>query len=183
LINNAGVTLLGEAQNLSFKRCKTLIDVNLMGAINGTNLIYPLMIAARKGHIVSTSSIAASTGYATAAAYTSSKAALFEFCRSLRAEAGQYGIKISVVCPGYVDSGMFSEDRIVGADRMALVKDLPVKMMTPSDAAWRYLNGVSKGKDLVIFPLSAKTLWFVSKWFPSLLGIFQKRFLRVFRGK
>lgn len=183
LINNAGVTLLAEAQNVTFERAKWLLDVNLMGAINGTTLLYPQMIAQRKGHIVSTASIAASTGYATASAYTASKAGLIEFSRSLRAEAVRYGVKVSVVCPGYVDSGIFSGDRIIGADREEMIRDLPVKMMTPHDAARRYLDGVSKERKLVVFPLTARILWTVSCWFPSMLGVFQRRFLRVFRRK
>ncbi len=183
LFNNAGVTLLGSAQNLPFARWKWVIDINLMGTVNGTRLVYPEMIRRGSGHIINTASIAGSTGYATAAAYTTSKAAILEFSRSLRAEAKAYGVRVSVVCPGYVNSAIFSQDRIVGADRDAMVRDLPVRMMTPDEAAFGFLRGVSKRKNTIVFPFSARFLWFLSCWLPSSLGVFQRRFMRVFQAK
>lgn len=183
LFNNAGVTLLGSAQNLPFARWKWVIDINLMGTVNGTRLVYPEMIRRGSGHIINTASIAGSTGYATAAAYTTSKAAILEFSRSLRAEAKAYGVRVSVVCPGYVNSAIFSQDRIVGADRDAMVCDLPVRMMTPDEAAFGFLRGVSKRKNTIVFPFSARFLWFLSCWLPSSLGVFQRRFMRVFQAK
>lgn len=181
LFNNAGVTLLGEAQNISFDRWQWLLNINLMGTINGTRLVYPKMLERKSGHIVNTASIAGSTGYATAAAYTTSKAAILEFSRSLRSEAEGYGVRVSVVCPGYVNSKIFSQDRIFGADRDAMVRDLPVKMMSTDEAAYGFMKGVYKGKKTIIFPYSARLLWVISCWAPSILGVFQKRFLRVFR--
>ncbi len=181
LFNNAGVTQLGEAQNIPFERWKWVLDINLMGVINGTMLVYPIMIAQGKGHIINTASVAGATGYATAAAYTASKAAVLGFTRSLRAEAKAYGVRISVACPGYVDSGIFSQERIVGADLDTMISDLPVKMMTPQQAASGILEGVMNRKDTIVFPFSARCLWNMSCWAPPLIAPFQKRFLRVFQ--
>ena len=181
LFNNAGVTQLGEAQNIPFERWKWVLDINLMGVINGSLLVYPIMIAQGKGHIINTASVAGATGYATAAAYTASKAAVLEFTRSLRAEAKSYGVRVSAACPGYVNSGIFTQDRIVGADCDDMIRDLPVKMMTPEEAATGFLNGVLDGRNTIVFPFSARCLWNVSCWAPSLIAPFQKRFLRVFQ--
>jgi NADP-dependent 3-hydroxy acid dehydrogenase YdfG len=180
LFNNAGVTQLGEAQNIPFERCKWLLDINLMGVVYGTQLVYPIMIGQGRGHIICTASIAGATGYATAAAYTASKAAILEFVRSLRAEAKGYGVLVSVACPGYVDSGIFSEDRIVGASRQDVLGDLPVKMMSSDVAAYHLLKGVAKRKNSIIFPFSARVLWECAKWAPSWITPFQRRFLKVF---
>ncbi len=181
LFNNAGVTLLGEAQKIPFERWQWLLDINLMGVILGTQAVYPIMIAQGSGHIVNTSSIAGATGYATAAAYTASKAAILEFSRSLRAEAKDYGVRVSVVCPGYVDTNIFAQDRIVGADRDAMIRDLPVEMMTPDQAARGFLKGVATGKNTIVFPGSARFLWHLSHWLPAMIGPFHRRFLRVFQ--
>jgi len=181
LFNNAGVTQLGEAQNIPFERWKWVLDINLMGVIHGTHLVYPIMIAQGQGHIINTASVAGATGYATAAAYTASKAAVLEFTRSLRVEARSYGVKISAACPGYVNSAIFTQDRIVGADCDAMIRDLPVKMMTPDEAAIGFLKGVIARKNTIVFPLSARFLWTLSCWTPSLMASFQKRFLRVFQ--
>lgn len=181
LFNNAGVTLLGEAHKLPFERWRSLLDVNLMGVIHGCHLVYPLMIAQGRGHIINTASIAGITGYATAAAYTASKAAILELTRSLRAEARAYGVQVAAACPGYVDSGIFQQDNICGADRAAVIDDLPVRMMTPAQAARHLLNGVTDGRGTIVFPCSARLLVFLAVWTPWLVQPFHRRFLRVFR--
>ena len=181
LFNNAGVTQLGEAQNIPFERWKWLLDINLMGVIHGTQLVYPIMIGQRRGHIINTASVAGATGYATAAAYTASKAAVLELTRSLRVEARAYGVRISAACPGYVSSAIFSQDRVVGADCGEMIRDLPVKMMTPDQAAAGFLKGVMARKDTIVFPFTARFLWAMSCWAPSLMAPFQARFLRVFQ--
>ena len=68
------MTLLGEAHKLEFERWKWLLDINVMGVVHGIASVYPGMARRGSGHIVNTASIAAGTGYATAAAYTASKA-------------------------------------------------------------------------------------------------------------
>jgi NADP-dependent 3-hydroxy acid dehydrogenase YdfG len=181
LFNNAGVTQLGEAQNIPFDRWKWLLDINLMGVVNGIMAVYPIMIRQGGGHIINTASIAAATGYATAAAYTASKVAVLELSRSLRSEAKAHGVRVSAVCPGYVNSGIFVQDCIIGADLDAVIRDLPIKMMTPDVAACHLLKGVIAGKPTIVFPFSAKCLWGLSNWVPSLVGLFQKRFFRVFK--
>jgi len=181
LFNNAGVTLIGESHTIAFEKNKRLLDINLLGLIHGTHLIYPQMVRQGRGHIINTASTAGATGYATAAAYAASKAAVLELTRSLRAEAEGHGVRVSAACPGYVDTGIFAQERIIGMDRENLIKSLPVKMMTSEDAARRLLRGVCAGRKTIVFPASAKLFWYLSRWIPSLLLPFHKRFLRDFR--
>lgn len=182
LFNNAGITQLGESQNIPFETWKRLLDINLMGVIHGCHLVYPIMIRQGSGHIINTASVAGSTGYATAAAYAASKAAIIELSRSLRAEARAYGVRVSSVCPGYVDSGIFTQEHIVGADREAVIRDLPVKMMSPDKAAVCLLRGVMRRDDMIVFPFSAKVLYALSTWAPSLIDPLQTKLLDVFRS-
>jgi len=180
LFNNAGVTQLGEAQNIPFERWKWLLDINLMGVVNGILPVYPIMIRQGGGHIINTASIAGMTGYATASAYTASKAAILELTRSLRSEARFHGVKVSAACPGYVDSDIFVQDRIVGADLDAITKAFPARMMSPDEAACHLLRGVIAGKPTMIFPFSARFLWNLSTWAPRVVAPFQKKFMKVF---
>jgi len=181
LFNNAGVTLLQETLEVSFDQWKSLLDVNILGVCNGVASIYPLMIKQGYGAIINTSSIAAVTGYATATAYTCSKAFVMGLSRSLRAEAKEHGIQVTLVCPGYVKTNIFSTDKIVGADRGAVFSQMPFKSISPDKAAECILLGTLRKKKNVIFPFSAKFLWFVAHWFPSMLNPFQAKFLKPFR--
>lgn len=183
LFNNAGVTLLGEAHKVPFARWKWLLDINLMGVLNGIMHVYPVMVKQGGGHIVSTGSVAGVTGYATASAYTMAKKAVIGMSTSLAAEAKAYGVKVSVVCPGYVNSNIFSQDRVVGANVTEVIKDLPAPMMSPDEAARDYLAGVAKGKRVVVFPANAKLLWTIGRWAPMLLRPIQGRLMRKFAGR
>lgn len=182
LFNNAGVTLLGESQHIPFERWKWLLDINLMGVVHGILAVYPIMVRQKQGHIINTASIAGLTGYATASAYTASKAAVLELTRSLRAEAHIHNVRISAACPGYVSSGIFAEDRIVGADVKSITKAFPTKMMTPQVAASHMLKGVISGKETIVFPFSARFLWGLSNWAPGLTAPFQQKFIKVFHS-
>lgn len=181
LFNNAGVTLLGETQRIPFERHKWLLDINLMGVVHGIHLIYPLMIRQAGGWIINTASVAGATGYATATAYTASKAAVLELSRSLAVEAAHWGVKVSVACPGYIDSGIFAQDRIMGADRDDVIRDMPVRMMTPDEAADHLLCGLMKGGKTIVFPWSARLLWVVARWVPAAMTPLHKKVMKVFR--
>ena len=146
LFNNAGVTLLGEVHKVPFERWRWLLDINLMGVLNGVIHVYPIMVKQGHGHLVSTGSVAGVTGYATAAAYTTAKNAVIGMTESLAAEAVGHGVKVSVACPGYVNSNIFSQDRVVGAKVDEVLGDLPAPLMTPDQAAMLYLRGVAAGK-------------------------------------
>jgi len=180
LFNNAGVTLVGAAHTIPFERWKWLLDINVMGAVNGTQIVYPRMAARGAGHIVNTASIAGVTGYASACAYTASKGVVIELSRSTGAEARAYGVKVSLVCPGYVDTNIFTQDRVVGADVGRMLGDLPIRMMTSERAATVILSGVARGREVIVFPLSSKLLWHVAHWAPALLGSFQRRLMSLF---
>jgi NADP-dependent 3-hydroxy acid dehydrogenase YdfG len=180
LFNNAGVTLLGEARRVPFERWKWLLDINLMGVLNGVMLVYPVMVKQGGGHIVSTGSVAGVTGYATASAYTTAKKAVIGMSHSLAAEAKAYGVTVTVVCPGYVNSNIFTQDRVVGANVKEVLNDLPAPMMSPDHAARQYLAGVAKGKRTVVFPANAKLLWFLGRWMPIVLRPIQERLMRKF---
>jgi NADP-dependent 3-hydroxy acid dehydrogenase YdfG len=181
LFNNAGVTLLGEAHKVPFDRWRWLLDVNVAGVIAGTAHVYPHMVRRGGGHIVNTASIAGVTGYPTAAAYTMSKAAVLELTRSLRAEARTFGVRVSAACPGYVDTGIFTQDRTVGAQLATVIRDLPASMMSPEAAAAAILDGVARGRHPIVFPLGARLLWHAAKWVPALIRPLHQRLLATFR--
>jgi NADP-dependent 3-hydroxy acid dehydrogenase YdfG len=180
LFNNAGITLLGKSHAIPFAQTRRLLEINLLGVIHGIQFVYPEMLRRRSGHIINTASVAGAGGYATAAAYAASKSAVIELTRSLRAEARTHGVRVSAACPGYVDSAIFATDRIHGADREKVIHDMPVKMLKPEDAARMLLKGVARHHNPIVFPVSAKVLWFLANWFPAAIRPFQRSFIKTF---
>lgn len=181
LFNNAGVTLLSDAVDISSDQWKSLLDVNIMGVCNGIAAVYPQMVKQQKGYIINTSSIAAVTGYATAAPYTCSKAFVVGLTKSLRPEAKENNVDVSLVCPGYVKTSIFTKDRIIGADMDKVFSRMPFKFISSEKAADYILSGVVRKKKKIIFPFSSKFLWFISHWMPFVLAPFHRGFLQPFR--
>lgn len=83
---------------------KATFDVNVLGTISLTRLLAPYMLKQGRGHFVVMSSAAGKTPAPGQAAYSASKHALNGYFHTLRSELCQKGIKVTVVCPGPVDT-------------------------------------------------------------------------------
>lgn len=113
LVNNAGLCVLGAFEELPEALIRKTIDVNLVGAILGMQLMLPLM-RERGGSIVNIASTAGLRGYVNLAHYAASKWGLLGASRSVALEYGAYGIRVNAVCPGAVDTPMATEDTRAG---------------------------------------------------------------------
>src|SRR6266568_662707 len=80
------------------------IDVNLRGVVHGVQAVYPLMVRQRSGHIVNTASLAGLLPAPGATAYAMTKHAVVGLSLSLRGEAAAYGVRVTAVCPGVVET-------------------------------------------------------------------------------
>jgi short-subunit dehydrogenase len=109
LINNAGIEDVIDFETMPPERMEEIIHVNLVGLMWLTRLVLPSMIERRTGHICNISSVAGLSPVPHNAVYSASKHAVVGLSRSLRWELAEHGIEVSVVCPGFVDGGMFAE--------------------------------------------------------------------------
>jgi len=109
LINNAGIVSAGPITEVSEDKHTLTFMVNALGVARMSRAVLPSMIARGRGHIVNIASAAGLTGVALGATYSSSKWAVVGFSESLLYEMAHLGhpIKVTCVCPGYVDTGMF----------------------------------------------------------------------------
>jgi 3-oxoacyl-[acyl-carrier protein] reductase len=124
LVNNAGIggsaSLLHE---LDPKEWDAIFHTNVRGAFYVMRAVVPLMIASGGGHIVNISSLAGKNPLPRGAAYSSSKWALNGLTYSVAEELRAYNIRVSVICPGSVDTE-FSPHAGKAADRMLRPKDV-----------------------------------------------------------
>ncbi len=182
LFNNAGVTLFSEVLDMSLDHWDKIIKVNLLGVINGIDLVYKIMTQQGSGSIVNVASTAGLVGYPSAAAYASSKSAVLGLSQSLRIEAEEFGVNINVACPGYVDTGIYTSGTVINAKLDDFINKIPFKMISAACAAEEILKGTYKNKALIIFPFHAKFLWFVHRFFPFLIEIPMKKVMQQFRN-
>lgn len=107
LMNTAGVSQFGPVEKATYDDWDWQIDVNLKGMINGVQTLLPRMIERGKGgHIVNTASMSAFVALPTTAIYCTTKYAVRGYSESLRIELDKYGIGVSCLCPGGVNTNI-----------------------------------------------------------------------------
>ncbi|PGY06329.1 SDR family NAD(P)-dependent oxidoreductase [Bacillus sp. AFS031507] len=101
LVNNAGNFYGGFFEELTPQQIERQINTNLYGPMNVTRAVLPVMRKARSGHIISISSLAGLAGFEYNAAYCASKFGLEGFMESLHQDVAPFGIKTTIVEPGF----------------------------------------------------------------------------------
>jgi short-subunit dehydrogenase len=181
IFNNAGLSISGEAYDLKLEHWQKVIGVNLMGVIYGTTYAYSVMVKQEFGHIVNIASLAGLIGYPMNTPYATTKHGVVGLSTSLREEGADLGIKVSVVCPGYIDTGIFDAAIILNGDKDQIMENLPFKLMEVKKAAKSILKGVAKNKAIITFPFYTGLLWKIHRIHPGLLSPLGRKTVREFR--
>lgn len=106
LVNNAGISSISPAEDLSAAEYRRVLEVNLVAPFLLSKAFGASMLAARSGAIVNVASIAGLVGVADRAGYNASKHGLIGLTRTLAAEWGGRGVRVNAVCPGWVKTEM-----------------------------------------------------------------------------
>lgn len=104
LINNAGVGHFAPIHELKESQWDEMMNVNVKGAFLCTKYVVPQLLAKEKGHIINISSVAGIEGFPRGTGYSASKFGLMGLTDSLMKELKPHGIKVSVICPGSVQT-------------------------------------------------------------------------------
>ena len=132
LINNAGITADQLFLRMSDDDWDNVINTNLTGTFNLTKIFLKNMIKNKFGRIINISSISGLMGNPGQVNYSSSKAALNGFTKSLAKEVGSRNITVNCVAPGFIDTDMTSY--IGENERNEILKKIPLnKFGSPED--------------------------------------------------
>jgi NAD(P)-dependent dehydrogenase (short-subunit alcohol dehydrogenase family) len=105
LVNNAGVgSFSGALHEMTPQTWEKILNINLRGVFYTIRAFAPMMIHAKSGHIINISSLAGKNPVPNGAAYAASKWGLNGLSYSVAEELRGYNIRVSVVCPGSVDT-------------------------------------------------------------------------------
>jgi len=128
LVNNAGVSSITPAEDITAAEWQRVMNVNLLGPFLCCRTFGRIMLQQGSGSIVNIASVAGLLGVADRAAYNASKHGLIGLTRTLAAEWGGRGVRCNAVCPGWVktpmddsaqDAGLYSDSDITGRVPMA----------------------------------------------------------------
>lgn len=141
VIANAGVAPGGAEGADAAEKGRRILAVNLDGVLNTVDPIRPRMAARGAGQIALMSSLAGFRGFPGVGAYAASKAAVRVYGEALRVDLRPRGVRVSVICPGFVRTPMTD-----GAD-------FPMPMlMEVEDAAAAIRRGLARDRPLIAFP-------------------------------
>lgn len=168
VFNIAGVSLLSEIRDMEEAQWQRVIEVNLMGTLYGSKIAYDRMVRQGHGHIVNIASAAGLMPQPITSMYTMTKYGIVGFTSCLMAEAADLNVKVSLVCPGYVESNIYDSCELSNVDRAQVKSLVAFKMMKASKAATTILNGVAKNRKIIVFPMHARLFWVLNRLFPGL---------------
>jgi NAD(P)-dependent dehydrogenase (short-subunit alcohol dehydrogenase family) len=180
MFNNAGIVIAGEAQHYEIQDWNRVIDVNLRGVVNGVQAVYAVMRRQGFGHIVNTASIAGLLPMPGLLSYSASKHAVVGLSTSLRIEAAVLGIRVSVLCPGAVETA------IVGGGKFGKVLQPPPpevqkrfwkqgRPISPERFAREAVAAVARNKAIIVIPWWWKIFWWVYRLSPTLALAWTRR--------
>jgi NAD(P)-dependent dehydrogenase (short-subunit alcohol dehydrogenase family) len=175
MFNNAGIShgMGAGARHYGIEDWRRIVEVNLMGVINGVQAAYRVMIDQGFGHIVNTASMAGLVPSPGTTSYVTTKHAIVGLSHNLRAEAEQLGVRVSVLCPGvirtpFLEGGKYA--RHIGEVSKEQYREMWEKHKPmPADAfAHAALDGVAKNHGVIIAPASWKAFWWFFRLAPKL---------------
>jgi NAD(P)-dependent dehydrogenase (short-subunit alcohol dehydrogenase family) len=194
MINNAGINIVGDFRDLDDEAWRRIVAVNLWGVVYGTRAAYEVMLSQGFGHIVNISSGLGLTPGPGNVPYATTKSAIVGFSESLRIEARDLGIHVTVVCPGWIRTPMLEGHSVVARQTLhrtrsgsalqiidAATNGMPFGLHDVERAAWTILHGVARGKAMVVFPAYVRYFWWLYRLCRPASDWWNRREIRRFR--
>ena len=169
LVNNAGVTHRSLLKSTSLEVLHRVMDVNYWGAVNCTMAALEGLVA-RRGQIVTISSVAGFSPLIGRCGYAASKHALHGFFDSLRSEVGPAGVGVLMVCPGFTNTAI--DAHALAGDGGAAGTDKQVfgGRAAPSDVAAAILAAAARRRSRLVLSPVGKASWWLSRILPDVYG-------------
>ena len=178
MFNNAGIAIIGEFRDLPAADWERILSINVGGVFAGTAAAYAVMIRQGSGHIVNTASVAGLVPAPGLAAYCASKHAVVGLSTALRAEAAQYGVKVSAICPGFISTPIF-DSKMVGVPKENEFLNEARKFSIPADqCAARALKGVAGNRAIIPVTGHAHVWWRLNRFAPDAVNAMSRLLAR-----
>mgnify|MGYP001616275801 CR=1 FL=1 len=181
IFNNAGIGIGGEVRHYQIEDWNRVFDVNLRGVANGVQAAYPIMLRQGFGHIVNTASMAGLMPAPGTVSYAATKHAVVGLSTSLRIEAARFGVRVSVICPGVIQTPILHGGGKFGKMLINIPRELEaqywkaLRPMPVDKFAHKVLRAVAKNKPIIIVPARWKLAWWLNRLSPSLGLWFSRR--------
>ncbi|PKP65555.1 MAG: short-chain dehydrogenase [Alphaproteobacteria bacterium HGW-Alphaproteobacteria-7] len=170
MINNAGIGTGGALAELSKDEIDACLDINLRGVLYGAQAAYPYLKASAPGSaLVNIASAAGLNGGSGMSVYSATKFGVRGIAESLDAEWAPDGIKVSSICPSFIDTPLLdgTGNRNANEDIRTRVKAAGLEITPVEQVAEAVWNAVH-GDDLhYLVGKTARQLAFAKRWMPG----------------
>lgn len=171
LINNAGVALMGNVEQLHLDDIEWLFNINFWGVVRTSKAFLPLLRQERQAHVVNLSSVFGLIAPAGQAPYCASKFAVRGFTDALRHELAGSTVSLSVVHPGGIKTRIAHNSRRADSFDETQAKQLADKffsdvMTTPEQAAAQIVNGIERRAPRILVGPDARLMDWLSRLMP-----------------
>lgn len=179
--NNAGIGVGGLAEELTLEHWDRTIDVNLRGVVHGVHAAYPIMLEQGFGHIVNTASLAGLVMPAMMTPYTATKHAVVGLSLALRAEGAARGVRVSALCPAFVDTPLLDNVNpglpatSASGDTRARIRRVQRRIYPAGLLARDVLAGMERNRALIIAPRQARVVAWLARHVPALAQAVNRR--------
>lgn len=179
LHNNAGVSVGGKIEDSSLEDWEWLLNINLWGVIYGIYYFLPYMIKQKYGHIINTSSVLGLAATPATGIYSTAKFAIVGLGEALRPELNRYGIGVTTVCPGIINTRIVLDGRIKTDVYSKSKKENVISFFQnhgkpPEAVAKAILKGIKRNKAIVTVGLEATVSWYLKRISPSFYNALMK---------
>lgn len=175
LVNNAGVVMSGLIHEVEPEDWERLIGINVMGVVYGCRYFLPAMLERGEGgHIVNVASAAGLIGQPGMSTYCATKHAVVGLSASIRYELAGKGIGVTTLCPGYVQTPILNNLKLVGKLKSSKVRDkvasdMKRNKLTAADVAQRTIRAIRNNEAFVTIGRDARAAYLGKRFAPGLL--------------
>jgi NAD(P)-dependent dehydrogenase (short-subunit alcohol dehydrogenase family) len=167
VINNAGLTVHGSIENVSYEDFELVIGVNMWGVVYGCKAFLPLLRKRPEGHIVNISSINAMVPFVDNGPYNISKYAVLGLSETLAMELAGEPIHVTCVHPGGIRTNIVRNAKGLTQKDAAMFDRIARTM--PEGAAAQIVKGVEKNREQIFVGIDAKAMAAAKRVAPRLI--------------
>ena len=169
LVNNAGFMMGGAVRDTDCSQWRKIIDVNILGAINGVKAFESHFESTGSAQIVNVASLFGLMHLPYVSAYCMTKAAMVGFTNSLRAELAHRGIGVTLVCPGSVATNIVNNGHWANSKGGNFIPEKFSKNYSspPEKIAQQIVMGIKKNRATVYAGIDAKVMARLIRWIPA----------------
>ena len=172
---NAGISQRTNVENTSMDMVRKIMEINYFAPVAIAKALLPKMISAGGGKMAVTTSISGRFGFPLRCGYSSSKFALYGFFETLQAEYHDAGIKVTIVCPGRVNTNISRYALDKGGKPHGVMDPGQADGMSSEKAARIITRAVEKGKREVLVGRKELLMVYIKRFFPGLCALLSRK--------